>query len=131
MKKLTRIIASVLFIALTSVGLLGNPPAFADCSNVCDASCDAAPSVKEAAGCNATTNDALPKVIQNILNVILSISGIIAVIFIVIGGIHYMTSAGDAGKIKKAKDTVLYAVIGLIVCILAFAIVNFVIRYAT
>ena len=38
-----------------------------------------------------------------------------------------MTSAGDPGKTKKAKDTILYAVIGLIICVLAFAIVNFVI----
>ena len=39
-----------------------------------------------------------------------------------------MTSAGDAGKIKKAKDTILYSVIGLIVVALAFAIVNFAIK---
>ena len=38
-----------------------------------------------------------------------------------------MTSSGDAGKIKKARDTILYAVIGLIVVALAFALVNFVI----
>ena len=38
-----------------------------------------------------------------------------------------MTSSGDAGKVKKAKDTILYGVIGLIVVALAFAIVNFVI----
>ena len=38
-----------------------------------------------------------------------------------------MTSAGDPGKVKKAKDTILYGVIGLVVCVLAFAIVNFVI----
>ena len=37
-----------------------------------------------------------------------------------------MTSSGDAGKIKKARDTILYAVIGLIVVALAFALVNFV-----
>ena len=38
-----------------------------------------------------------------------------------------MTSAGDAGKVKKAKDTILYGVIGLVIVVLAFAIVNFVI----
>ena len=38
-----------------------------------------------------------------------------------------MTSSGDAGKVKKAKDTILYGIIGLVVCVLAFAIVNFVI----
>ena len=57
----------------------------------------------------------------------LAVLGLVAVIVIIIGGINYMTSAGDAGKVKKAKDTILYGVIGLVICVLAFAIVNFVI----
>lgn len=65
--------------------------------------------------------------ITTILNAIIGVLGIVAVIVIIIGGISYMTSAGDAGKVKKAKDTILYGVIGLIICALAFAIVNFVI----
>ena len=44
-----------------------------------------------------------------------------------IGGVGYMTSSGDAGKVKKAKDTILYGVIGLVIVALSFAIVNFVI----
>ena len=65
--------------------------------------------------------------ITNILNVVIGVLGIIAVIVIILGGIQYMTSAGDPGKVKKAKDTILYGIIGLIICVLAFAIVNFVI----
>ncbi|MBR3256094.1 hypothetical protein IKG10_00240 [Candidatus Saccharibacteria bacterium] len=65
--------------------------------------------------------------ITNILNVIIGVLGIIAVIVIILGGIQYMTSAGDPGKVKKAKDTILYGIIGLVICVLAFAIVNFVI----
>ena len=42
-------------------------------------------------------------------------------------GVTYMTSSGDASKVKKAKDTILYGIIGLIVAALAFAVVNFVI----
>ena len=45
---------------------------------------------------------------------------------IIIGGIQYSTSAGDSGKVKKAKDTILYGIIGLVIALLAFAIVNFV-----
>ena len=45
----------------------------------------------------------------------------------IIGGVNYMTSSGDTGKVKKAKDTILYGLIGLIVCVLAFALVQFVI----
>lgn len=65
--------------------------------------------------------------ITNILNVIIGVLGIVAVIVIILGGISYMTSAGDPGKVKKAKDTILYGIIGLVICVLAFAIVNFVI----
>ena len=49
-----------------------------------------------------------------------------AVAFIIFGGFQYTTSAGDPGKVKKAKDTILYGIIGLVVAMLAYAIVNFV-----
>lgn len=61
-----------------------------------------------------------------ILNAIIGVIGIVAVIMIILGGIGYATSQGDPGKTKKARDTILYGVIGLIVTLLAFAIVNFV-----
>lgn len=65
--------------------------------------------------------------IINILNGVIGILAVVCVVVIVIGGVNYMTSAGDAGKVKKAKDTILYAIIGLVVCALAATIVNFVI----
>jgi hypothetical protein len=64
--------------------------------------------------------------IKNIVNLLLFILGAIAVIMIIIGGIRYTTSNGDASNTKAAKDTILYAVVGLVVAILAYAIVNFV-----
>ena len=64
--------------------------------------------------------------IKNILGAVFIVVGIIAVIVLVIGGINYMMSQGDPGKVKKAKDTILYGIIGLIVSLLAFAIVQFV-----
>lgn len=63
--------------------------------------------------------------IKTIVNILLYLLGAIAVIMIVIGGIRYSTSNGDASAVKGAKDTILYAVIGLVVAILAYAIVNF------
>jgi hypothetical protein len=71
-------------------------------------------------------NKDLGSTTTTIINVIIGIVGFLAVIMIIIGGISYTTSAGDAGKVKKAKDTIMYGIIGLIVAILAFAIVNFV-----
>lgn len=64
--------------------------------------------------------------VKNIVNTILFIVGILAVIVIIVSGIFYIISAGDAGKVKRAKDTLMYAVVGLVVAILAYAIVNFV-----
>lgn len=65
--------------------------------------------------------------VQNIISTLLFAIGVIAVIMIIIGGIRYTLSNGDASQIKSAKDTILYAVIGLIVAMLAYAIVNFVV----
>jgi hypothetical protein len=67
------------------------------------------------------------KLIATIVNVLLFVVGAIAVIMIIVGGIMYATSAGDSGQVTKAKNTILYAVVGLVVAFLAFAIVNFVV----
>ena len=61
-----------------------------------------------------------------IINTVILIAGVLAAIFIIIGGFQYITSLGDPGKTKTAKTTILYAVVGLIIVLMAFAIVNFV-----
>jgi len=61
------------------------------------------------------------------LNLTYYIAGIVAVIVIIIAGITYATSTGDSGRITRAKNMILYAVIGIIVLVAAFAITNFVI----
>ena len=65
--------------------------------------------------------------VQGILTAVIGALATVAVVVIIIGGVGYMTSSGDAGKVKKAKDTILYGIIGLVICALAFAIVNFVV----
>ena len=60
------------------------------------------------------------------INWVISIAGIVALIFVVIGGISYMTSSGDPAKIQKAKHTILYSCIGLIIVALALTITAFV-----
>lgn len=79
------------------------------------------------AGGGSTTTADLPTLIQNIINVLLFIAGAVAVIMIILGAIRYITSNGDQADVKAAKDTILYSVIGLVVAIMAFAIVNFVV----
>lgn len=60
------------------------------------------------------------------LNAVFGLIGIIAVIMIIIGGVRYATSQGDPGKVKSGKSAIMYGIIGLIIALLAFAIVNFV-----
>ena len=64
--------------------------------------------------------------VANIFNWFFGSAGVVAFIFIFMGGFSYMTSAGDSAKLQKAKQTILYAVIGLAIVILALAINNFV-----
>lgn len=66
--------------------------------------------------------------VGDITNVLLFIIGAISVIMIIVGGIKYTTSAGDASKIKSAKDTIMYSVVGVVLALLAYAIVSFVLR---
>ena len=77
---------------------------------------------------NADASGDFSGAIQRILNSIIGIGGLVATVFVVMGGYYYITAAGDPGKIQKAKNTILYACIGLAVCALAFAIVNFTIN---
>ena len=73
------------------------------------------------------TGDTFSSYFQGILIAIIGVLALVAVVVMIVVGVSYMTSSGDAGKVKKAKDTILYGLIGLVVCVLAFAIVNFVI----
>lgn len=65
--------------------------------------------------------------IQTVVNVLLWVVGALSVIMIIFSGIRYVTSAGDAAKTKAAQNSLIYAVVGLIVAIFAWAIVNMVI----
>lgn len=67
------------------------------------------------------------QVLQNGLNILYFSAGAVAVIVIVVGGIMYATSSGDSGKITKAKNAILYAIVGLGVVLSAFFITNFII----
>lgn len=82
--------------------------------------------VTSVGGTQTGTDDFTDKV-KTVVNVLLFLLGAIAVIMIIIGGIRYATSNGDAAQVKSAKDAIMYAVIGLVVAIMAYAIVNFVI----
>ena len=77
------------------------------------------------------TSKSLPKAtvttsMPNVLKVVFTFVGIISIIFVAIGGLKYTLSSGDPQQIKQAKDTILYALIGLALAVSMFAIVSFV-----
>jgi hypothetical protein len=118
--------------AVLGVGLFATP-AFAQ--NTPGGGATAGPCTTSAECIKAGVKDSTPAgtktdigtLIKTIVNVLLFVLGVIAVIMIVIGGIKYTTSNGDSSAVTSAKNTILYAVIGVIVALMAFAIVNFVV----
>lgn len=78
---------------------------------------------------NANDNG-LNKLITQIINIFSVIVGIIAVIMVIYGGLKFITSGGDSGRLTSAKQTILYAIIGLIIVALAQFVVKFVLSKA-
>ena len=113
-------------------------PAVVYADTVQDGVCSGASSLKistDATSANCSTdNTATDKVngtITTVINVFSTLVGVIAVIMIIYGGMRYITSGGDSGKITSAKNTIIYALIGLVVVALAQFIVKFVLNKVT
>ncbi|MBI2798403.1 hypothetical protein HYX70_03885 [Candidatus Saccharibacteria bacterium] len=64
--------------------------------------------------------------VAQITNTLLIVIGVVAVIMLIVGGFRYIFSQGDEKQVKGAKDTILFSIIGIVVALLAYAIVNFV-----
>lgn len=75
----------------------------------------------------STTPNSFSSVLTTVTNILLFLMGAISVIMIIVGGIRYATSQGDQTQMQSAKNTILYAVIGVVVSIAAYAIVSFVV----
>ena len=70
----------------------------------------------------------VPQTIKQITDVLLFILGAVAVIMLVIGGFKFTTSGGSPEQVKSAKNTIMYAIIGIVVAIVAWAVVDFVVK---
>ncbi len=84
--------------------------------------------------CDSTTVDGADKansLITSVVNLFSVLVGVVAVIMIIWGGLRYITSGGDSGKITNAKNTIIYALIGLVVVALSQFIVKFVLNKVT
>lgn len=74
------------------------------------------------------SSNSVTKIIGTVVNTLLYFVGLLSVIMIIVAGVMYTTSGGNAGQVSKAKGALTYAVVGLIVAFLAFAIVNWVFK---
>lgn len=117
MRKFLRAFLPILMCGVFAIAAVSNVSALTLQEGAQAAQCDGCPS-------NLFGDDG---VFKQITNTILYIVGIIAVIMLIIGGIKYVISGGDAKKVTDAKNTILYAIIGLVIAFFAYAIVNFVI----
>lgn len=119
MKRIIRIVLPIIAIIIVSISLVG----------LGSVSALTLQEGAEAARCDGCPSDLFGPTgaFRQITNTILYIVGIIAVIMLIIGGIKYVVSGGDSKKVTDAKNTVLYAIIGLVIAVFAYAIVNFVI----
>ena len=121
--KLRNVFGAVAGAAIVATSMIATPVFATDVTCPTGSERATAPTL---AGCNVKEDSSLMPTVKTIIDVIIGVLGIVAVIVIVLGGVQYTLSTGDPGRIKKAKDTILYGIIGLVVAILAYAIVNFV-----
>lgn len=124
MKKLSLLLASI--VAVIGLSLSFAPAALAQAD--CDPSSGLQGGVECAGDGQKVTNlFGNGGIFNTIVNVLLFIIGAVSVVMIIYGGVRYVTSAGEAKSVESAKNTIMYAIIGLIISILAYAIVNFVV----
>ena len=125
MKKIKLIVASLLFAASVSVGgaALVASPALAATPE--QSACEGSGGTWAGTTCSQGTRT-LTGTIKSVGNILIFLTGAISVLMIIIGGVRYSLSGGDQGTITSAKNTILYAVVGVVVSVAAYAIVNFV-----
>lgn len=116
--------ASLVIALVATVGVIA--PTSVHAAGVFDEACKNSTSVvcQQKNGADGKING----FVEDLVRILFFAIGIIAVIMIIIGGIKYVTSNGDSAQVTSAKNTVLYSVVGLVVAVLAFAIVNFVLE---
>lgn len=68
---------------------------------------------------------------DEILRIVFGVAAAVAILVVILGALKYVTSQGDPGEVTKAKNTILYAIIGLVIAAAAFSIVTFVVREVT
>ena len=124
-KRFGSTLAIVASMAVIALGSIGTPVLAAD-------ECDTSSGLS--GGMDCAKNDDMPEdltgdngIVTTVINTMLFIVGILSVIMIIYAGIRYVTAHSDKGQVEGAKNTLIYAIVGLIVSIVAYALVNWVV----
>ena len=123
---LRNIIYSLLFITCLVFASLVKPVSAFTCP---EKTVRVGESVSALSECNVEKTEGEKSLMSNVsmlINVFASVMGFLAIGMIIYGGFMLLTAQGDPARIKRGKDVVLYSVIGLILVVLAYAIVNFI-----
>ncbi len=132
-KYIKQIVLAALALPVMAFGVVGltSVPAFA-AGNCTDTGNGQGLTLQNGADCSKGTGQqeqlfGQQGVFKTITDVMLFLIGAISVIMLIIGGIRYVISGGESSAVQSAKNTILYAIVGVVVAILAYAVVNFVI----
>lgn len=125
MSKVKLLVAGLLILPVFSFAIAGSGPMVTEVAAQPESLKKGAEDAKATGAPEAIDGDS--GVVTDMVNLFLYIIGIIAVIMLIFGGFQYLTSAGNQEKVKSAKNTILYAIIGLVIAIFAYAIINWVI----
>jgi type IV secretion system pilin len=128
MSRTTKIVSALaIVLMLVSVPLVGfHTPAYAD--NSSDVCAGAGIATNDSGtGCPSTTSGPdVTTIVTTAISILSIIVGLIAVIMVIVGGFRYIISGGDSSSVNNAKNTILYALVGLAVAVSAEALVHFV-----
>jgi hypothetical protein len=129
MKRIILIGLALLSLTIGVSGLVAGSTGTASAATPKDAVCEGVTSVS-GTSCGSASGS-LTTLIKTIINILSFVVATVSIIMIIFGGFRYITSGGDAGKITTAKNTILYAIVGLVVVAFAQFIVQFVLGKVT
>jgi amino acid transporter len=128
MKKILLSLTVWLALLLAGAGILPGGTAYAACGHATDAKGQVLQGIGETGG--DCSGSGLIHAVTAAVNILSLITGIAALIMIIVGGFKYITSGGDSNKVSNAKSTLIYALVGLFVAAVAQVLVHFVIHEA-
>jgi hypothetical protein len=133
-KKIKRFVTTSAFSLMFAVPMLAPVAVSAQTADIQNSVCTGAQLNTDPTTCEAATADAGSNVnglIADVINIFSLVVGVVAVIMIIVGGFRYITSGGNDSNVSGAKNTILYAIIGLVIVALAQFIVRFVLSRVT